>query len=85
MKSPKERMSGDMDGFASLRSGMEDAGCTESSIARAEALYSSGAWEELIYCLRRCRCEQLEALHEKQKQLDRLDLLIRKCKGENAL
>ncbi len=60
-----------------LRSRMMDAGRDERSIAKAEALLAAGAREELIRCLRRCRCEQLEALHEKQKQLDRLDLLIR--------
>ena len=62
-----------------LRSRMTDAGCDERSIAKAEALLAAGAREELIRCLRRCRCEQLEALHEKQKQLDRLDLLIRRA------
>lgn len=64
----------------SLRSCMEDAGCPEQSIRRAEALLAEGAQEALIRCLRSCRCEQLDALHEKQKQLDRLDLLIRKAK-----
>ena len=68
-----------MDDRTYLRRSMEDAGCEESSIARAEALYASGEREELIRCLRCCRCEQLSALHEKQKQLDRLDLLIRRA------
>ena len=67
-----------MDERTSLRSCMEDAGCDEPSIQRAERLFALGAEEELIRYLRRCRCEQLDALHEKQKQLDRLDLLIRK-------
>ena len=67
-----------MDDWISLRSGMEDAGCDRQSIERAEAFYDLGAKDELIRCLRSCRCEQLDALHEKQKQLDRLDLLIRK-------
>lgn len=68
-----------------LRSRMTDVGCDERSIAKAEALLAAGAREELIRCLRRCRCEQLDALHERQKQLDRLDLLIRsvqKAEGE---
>ena len=67
-----------MDEQASLRRRMEDAGCDEQSIRRAESLYALGAKEDLIRCLRFCRCEQLDALHEKQKQMDRLDLLIRK-------
>ena len=67
-----------MDEWISLRSRMEDAGCSEQSIEQAETLYALGAKEELIRCLRLCRCEQLHALHEKQRQLDRLDLLIRR-------
>ena len=70
-----------MDEWTQLRSRMEDAGCGESSIRRAEALYAAGAKDELIRCLRFCRCEQLDALHEKQRQLDRLDLLIRKAQN----
>ena len=69
-----------MDERISLRSCMQDAGCTEDSIRQAEALLASGDSEALIRCLRTCRCEQLFALHEKQKQLDRLDLLIRKAR-----
>ena len=65
-----------MDDRTSLRSRMHDAGCDETSIRKAEALYAAGARDELIRCLRFCRCEQLDALHEKQKQLDRLDLLM---------
>ena len=68
-----------MDERISLRSQMEAAGCDESSIARAEALYASGAKEDLVRFLRCCRCDQLDALHDRQKQLDRLDLLIRKA------
>ncbi len=68
-----------MELWSSLRSRMEEAGCDERSIERAEALCARGARDELIRCLRFCRCEQLDALHERQKQLDRLDLLIRKA------
>ena len=74
-----------MEDWTGLRSRMTDAGCDERSIAKAEALLAAGAREELIRCLRRCRCDQLDALHERQKQLDRLDLLIRsvqKSEGE---
>ena len=71
----------DVDEWTSLRSRMEDAGCDEQSIQRAESLFASGARDDLIRCLRFCRCRQLDALHEKQKQLDRLDLLIRNTKN----
>ena len=66
-----------MDDWTSLRSSMQDAGCEESSIRRAEALYGAGARTELIRWLRSCRCRQLEELHEKQKRVDRVDHLIR--------
>ncbi len=66
-----------MEEWIQLLGRMEDAGCDAQSIQRAESLFAFGAKEELIRCLRCCRSSQLEALHEKQKQLDRLDLLIR--------
>ena len=66
-----------MDERTALSRAMADAGCDGASIARAEALYDSGARGELVCCLRRCRSEQLDALHERQRQLDRLDRLIR--------
>ena len=40
-------------------------------------VYQNGRSEDLIRCLRSCRCETLEEIHQKQKQLDRLDMLIR--------
>ncbi len=60
---------------------MKDAGCSAEAISRAEILYAAGAVEDLIRCLRACRCDALEELHEKQKQLDLLDLLIRDTKN----
>lgn len=73
-----------MDERISLRRYMQDAGCAEDSIRQAEARLASGDRQGLIRCLRACRCEQLDALHDKQKQLDRLDLLIRKAKEEKT-
>ena len=70
-----------MDDGTRLRRHMEDAGCDESSIASAEALLSAGEREELVCCLRRCRSDQLEELHRRQKQLDCLDLLIRSAQN----
>ena len=79
MKPAKETEGTGVDEWTQLRRYMEDAGCGEHSIRKAEALCASGARDELIRCLRLCRCEQLDALHEKQRQLDRLDLLIREA------
>ena len=67
-----------MEDWARMKEWLADAGCSEAAIRRAERLYQGGNDVELLRCLRACRCEQLDALHEKQKQLDRLDLLIRR-------
>ena len=69
-----------MDAWLRMRECMTDAGCSETAIERAGQLYEIGATEELICCLRSCRCDALEKLHEKQRQLDRLDGLIREAR-----
>ena len=67
-----------MEDWTQIRECMTDAGCSSAAIRRAECLVQAGASDELIRCLRACRCDALEELHEKQKQLDRLDGLIRR-------
>ena len=67
--------------WTSMRECLNDAGCSEAAIRRAEHFYQCGRAEDLIRCLRSCRCDALEELHEKQKQLDRLDMLIRDTKN----
>ena len=67
--------------WANMKECMADAGCSETAIQRAAQLYRNGRSEDLISCLRSCRCETLEEIHEKQKQLDRLDRLIRETKN----
>ena len=68
--------------WMNMKECMTDAGCSNTAIRRAELLYQNGKSEDLIRCLRSCRCDALEEIHEKQKQLDRLDQLIRvtKCR-----
>ena len=67
--------------WTSMRECMTDAGCSETMIRRAEHFCQNGSAEDLIRCLRSCRCDALEVIHEKQKQLDRLDRLIRETKN----
>ena len=67
--------------WTSMRECMTDAGCSETMIRRAEHFCQNGSAEDLIRCLRSCRCDALEEIHEKQKQLDRLDRLIRDTKN----
>ena len=78
-KSAEEEKMGD---WTQIRECMEDSGCSAAAIHRAETLYQGGAVEELIRCLRSCRCDALEEIHEKQRQLDRLDMLIRDTKNK---
>ena len=66
--------------WTSMKECMTDAGCSENAIRRAEHLYQGGNSDDLIRCLRSCRCDALEEIHEKQRQLDRLDQLIRETK-----
>ena len=66
--------------WTSMRECMCDAGCSEPAIRQAEHFYQNGNVEELLRCLRLCRCDALEEIHGKQKQLDRLDKLIRDTK-----
>ena len=66
--------------WTSMKECMTDAGCSNTAIRRAELLYQNGKSEDLIRFLRSCRCDALEEIHEKQKQLDRLDQLIRVTK-----
>jgi hypothetical protein len=58
---------------------LKDAGCTEEEVRRAERLCESGDTDSLIRCLRICRCSRMEELHEVQRKVDRLDMLIRRA------
>ena len=79
LNSSKERGMQEMDDWMRMKECMTDAGCSKVAIERAEQLFASGASEELIRCLRSCRGDTLEEIHTKQRQLDRLDKLIRKA------
>ena len=70
-----------MKDWKAIRECMIDAGCSTEAIERAENLWQSGRPADLLHCLRTCRCDTLEEIHEKQKQLDRMDMLIRDTKN----
>ena len=63
--------------WARMKQCMEDSGCSAAAITRAKNFYQAGAVNDLIRCLRSCRCDALEEIHEKQQKLDRMDMLIR--------
>jgi len=68
--------------WTAIKECMTDAGCSAAAIERAESHCRSGRAEEIIRGQRACRCDALEELHEKQKRLDRLDMLIRDTENE---
>ena len=56
---------------------LSDAGCGSEELEKARKLYEAGDAEALIRYFRKCRCSLMEELHESQRQVDRLDHLIR--------
>ncbi len=56
---------------------MGDAGCSRTDIERVRNLHEAGHNDEIIKCLRRCRCDLIEELHRNQRRVDCLDHLIR--------
>ena len=56
---------------------MGDAGCSRTDIERVRNLHESGFDDEIIKCLRRCRCDLIEELHRNQRRVDCIDHLIR--------
>ncbi|MBQ1531074.1 MAG: hypothetical protein IIZ57_02915 [Solobacterium sp.] len=56
---------------------LADTGCSQELIDRAESLLKSGYTEDLIRCLKLCRCDLMDELHEQYKKIDYLDHVIR--------
>ena len=56
---------------------MGDAGCSRTDIERVRNLHEAGFDDEIIKCLRRCRCDLIEELHRNQRRVDCMDHLIR--------
>jgi hypothetical protein len=71
-----------MSGWTEMKECMQETGCSEEAVCRAEYFYRTNAMKELLCCLRSCRSSALEKIHEKQRQLDRLDKLIRDTKNK---
>ncbi len=56
---------------------LADTGCSQETIDRAVNLQKSGNTEELIRCLKLCRCDLMDELHQQYKKIDCLDYVIR--------
>lgn len=62
---------------------MGDAGCPDADIERVRSLHEAGLDNDIVRCLRRCRCDLMEELHRSQRRVDCMDQLIRAA--ENGL
>ena len=56
---------------------MQAAGCSDTDTERVRKLHKAGLDEEVIHCLRKCRCSLMDDLRESQRRVDRMDSLIR--------
>ena len=56
---------------------MGDAGCPDADIERVRSMHEAGLDDEIIKCLRRCRCDLIEELHRSQRKVDSMNHLIR--------
>ena len=56
---------------------MVDAGCAGEDIERVRRLHEAGLDDDIVRCLRRCRCDLIEELHKSQRKVDCIDHLIR--------
>lgn len=65
----------------SILSDMDAAGCSAADMERLRCAFEAGMEEEIVRCLRKCRCRMLDELHEKQRNVDRIDKLIRKTQN----
>ena len=61
---------------------MCDAGCSGADIERVRGLHEAGLDDDIVRCLRRCRCDLIEEVHRSQRKIDRLDHLIRATEGK---
>ena len=61
---------------------MGEAGCTCADIERVRRLHEAGLDDDIVRCLRRCRCDLIEEVHRSQRKIDRLDHLIRATEGK---
>ena len=59
-----------------LTQSLADAGCDAETIGTVRRLYDSGQVNDAVRVLRRHRCELMDALHESQEKVDRLDYLL---------
>ena len=63
---------------------LQDAGCDPQRISEICQLYAHGDTQSVIKRLRCHRCELMDTVHESQKKVDCLDLLLRELSKQQA-
>ncbi len=56
---------------------MDAVSCRREEIERVKALHEAGLDNEIVKCLKKCRCDLIDELHDAQRRVDRMDHLIR--------
>lgn len=59
-----------------LAQGLTDAGCSEEAIRGICTLYQAGDYPEMLRQMKKQRCMLMDAMHESQRKVDRMDYLI---------
>ena len=60
-----------------LMRGLKDSGCPKEAASRICSLCSAGDYEGMLHLMKKQRCALVEKMHESQKNVDRMDYLIR--------
>ena len=59
-----------------LAQGLTDAGCSREAVEGICSLYQAGDYAGMLRQMRKQRCVLVDAMHESQKKVDRMDYLI---------
>lgn len=70
--------------FETIIEDMKSAGCSKEDIDRVISMHKAGMDAEILQCLRKCRCDMMDELHDKQRSVDRLDRIIRTANSMTA-
>ena len=63
---------------------MKAAGCSNADTDKGRSMHEAGLDAEILHCLRKCRCAMIDELHDKQRNVDRIDRLIRSADAMNT-
>ena len=59
-------------------------GCETDQEEIAERLYSEGQMGDLVKYLKKFRCDLVDEMHQSQRKVDKIDLIIRKAEKETV-